>query len=350
MKYWLLIGFLVPVIAFSQGNQVQYTNLALEGGGVRGLAYAGALSVLEEKGVLSHVQRVAGSSAGAIAGLMVCLGYDSHEIDSVLQNLKIQEFNDGKDIFGKIRRIRREYGVYKGDKIEAWLGQLIEKKTGNPDLTFLGLHELCQKDPRFKDLYCTGTNISQQELEVFSWVNWPEMKLRTAVHISSCIPFYFKPVPIDELGNEVPLSDSLDKYNLYVDGGMLCNYPINMFDSCTDGGSPLTSDHVIYNPHTLGLKLERDQQIKELEENKTDIAAYHIANMKQYTAAVMNLVMENINRRTPDLSNEKGRTIYISYGDISSRVRKISAAERKMLFDNGVSATEKFLDKPTARL
>jgi NTE family protein len=313
MKWFLVLWLIQPVVSFSQQNAPQYTNLALEGGGVRGLAYAGALSVLEQKGILDHVQRVAGSSAGAIAGLMVVLGYNSQEIDSVLQTLKIQEFNDGKDIFGKIRRIKREYGVYKGDKIEAWLGTLIAKKTGNSDLTFLGLHQLHLKDPRFRDLYCTGTNISEQQLEVFSWEKWPQMKLKTAVHISSCIPFYFKPVPIDSLGNEVALSDSLDQYDLYVDGGMLCNYPVNMFDSCTDGGSPLTSDHVIFNPHTLGLKLERDQQIQDLEENKTAIAGYHITSMKQYTSAVLNLVMENINRRSPDLGNEKGRTIYIIF-------------------------------------
>ncbi|HSQ44417.1 MAG TPA: hypothetical protein VLM16_05445, partial [Ginsengibacter sp.] len=82
----------------------------------------------------------------------------------------------------------------------------------------------------------------------------------------------------------------------------------------------------------------------------TAIAPYDIKNMKQYTRAVMNLVMENINRKTPDLGNEKGRTIYISYGDISARVRKISPAQKKMLHDKGVIAATKFFDEPTARL
>ena len=162
------------------------------------------------------------------------------------------------------------------------------------------------------------------------------MKLKTAVHISGCIPFYFKPVPIDSAGNEVSLKDTLSKFDLYVDGGMLCNYPVNMFDSCTDGGNPLTSDHVIYNYKTLGLKLERAAQIKEFNEQKTGIAPYDIRSMKQYSSAVMNLMMEKLNRKTTDLSNEKGRTIYISYGEISGRVRKISSEEKKVLHDNGV--------------
>lgn len=348
MKLFFVL-FLLPALAFSQNNY-PYKNLVLEGGGVRGLAYAGALDVLEHKGVLDHIDKVAGSSAGAIAGLMISLGYTSKEIDSVLQTLKIQEFNDGKDIFGKIKRIKKEFGLYKGDKIEKWLADLIYCKTGDSNTTFLQLHQLHEKNKEFKDFYCTGTNVSQQQLEILSWEKWPEMKLRTAVHISSCIPFYFKPVPIDSMGNEASLKDTLCNYNLYVDGGTLCNYPVSMFDSVTGGGNPLISDNVIYNPATLGLKLERDEQIKELEGGNTAIAPYNIKTMKDYSRAMANLIMENINRKTPGLQNEKGRTIYISYGDISGRVRKISKEQKKTLHDNGAAAVTKFFNQLTARL
>jgi NTE family protein len=316
----------------------------LEGGGVRGLAYAGALEVLEQKGILSNIENVAGSSAGAIAGLMISLGYNSHEIDSILLTLKIQEFNDGKYIFGKIKRIRKEYGIYKGDRFENWLADLIFSKTGDANTTFLQLHQFHEKNNTYKDFYCTGTNVSQQRLEIFSWQKWPQMKLRTAVHISSCIPFYFKPVPIDSLGNEVSLKDPLENYDLYVDGGTLCNYPINIFDSCTDCGNPLTCENIVYNTETLGLKLERDEQIEQLNKGNNTIAPYNIKNMKGYTSAVMNLIVESINRKTPDLSNERGRTIYISYGDISARIKKISVEMKTKLRNNGVDAANKFFN------
>lgn len=347
MKCSLLVFLCFPVLVFSQ-NDYSYKNLVMEGGGVRGLAYSGALSVLEQKGILQNVDNVAGSSAGAIAGLVVSLGYSSTEIDSVLQNLKIGEFNDGKFFFGKIRRIKKEYGMYKGDAFEAWLTHLIVFKTGNADLTFNDLHKLHLSDNKFKDFYCTGTNVTEQRLEIFSWKTWPDMKLKTAVHISSSIPFYFTPVSIDSFGNEVPMNDSLAGYSLYVDGGMLCNYPINIFDSCKTGSNPLTSENVIYNPQTLGLKLERGEQIKEFEKGKTEIAPYHIKSMKQYSSALMNLLMESINRKSPDLSNEKGRTIYISYGDISGRPRTISEKERKILYDNGKEAANDFFNNFTS--
>ncbi len=319
----------------------------MEGGGVRGLAYSGALEVLEQRNILKNIDKVAGSSAGAIAGLMVSLGYNSKEIDSILQTLKIQEFNDGKYIFGKIRRVKKEFGIYKGEKFENWLGQLIEQKTGNANTTFQELHQLHVSNKNFKDFYCTGTNISLQRLEVLSENTFPCMELKTAVHISSCIPFYFKPVAIDSIGNEVNLKDTSVKYNFYVDGGMLCNYPINMFDSSLDGGNPLTSEKVIYNSQTLGLKLEREEQIEEFEENKTDVAPYKIKSMKQYASAVMNLMMEGLNRKSVSLANEKGRTIFISYGNISGKPRKISLEEKKILHDYGVAAANKFFSETT---
>lgn len=340
MKSSLLLVLLFPVLSFSQNYP--YKNLVMEGGGVRGLAYPGALEVLEQKEILQNIENVAGSSVGAITGLVVSLGYDSQQIDSILQSLRIGEFNDGKFFFGRIRRIKKEYGMYKGGAIEEWLVRLIDQKTGNANLTFNELHQLHLKDKSFKDFYCTGTNISEQRLEVFSWKTRPDMKLSTAVHISSCIPFYFIPVAIDSAGNEINIDDTSTKYDLYVDGGMLCNYPINMFDSCLKGSNPLTSENVIYNKNTLGLKLERGDQIKEFDSGKTRIAPYQIKNMKQYSSAVMNLMMESINRKTPDLANEKGRTIYISYGNISGKPRSMSEKEIKELYRNGEEAVLNF--------
>lgn len=346
MKKLLLLLLLIPSFLFSQPVR-DYKNLVMEGGGVRGLAYPGTLQVLEEQGILDSIRNVAGSSAGAIAGIMVALNYSSHEIDSVLHSIRIQEFNDGRFFIGKIKRVTKEYGIHKGVKLSDWIGNLIKYKTGHEDITFKGLHELHLKNPGFKNFYCTGTNISKQELEIFSWENWPDMKLKTAVHISSCIPFYFVPIAIDEKGNEVSLEqDSID-YDLYVDGGMLCNYPISIFDSCRSGGNPLVCNDIVFNQQTLGLKLERGEQIDIYEQNKTQLAPFKIENMKDYSAAVMNLLVETINRRSPELNNEKGRTIYISYGDISGKPRKMSLKEKEKLYNNGVSAANKFFNLNT---
>ena len=344
-----LILILIPFVSLCQDNY-NYKNLVFEGGGIRGLAYAGAVKVLEEKNVIQNIEKVAGTSSGAITALMIGLDYSSHEIDSILYSLKIQQFNDGKNIFGKVRRLKKEYGIFKGDRFENWLSKLIENKTGNPNLTFFQLHQLHLSNKKFKDVFCVGSNISKQKLQIFSWQHTPDMQIKTAIHISMCIPIFFKPVAIDSNWNAVSIKNTKSTYDLYVDGGMLCNFPINMFDTCVKEDNPLLCEDVKYNHQTLGLKLESAEQIEQFKKNNTAIAPYKITSVNEYVMALINLTTETLNRKTPGLKNETGRTIYINYNDIFGKPRKVSAETKKILFDNGVSATETFLQNPNPSL
>ena len=69
-------------------------NLVFEGGGIKGLAYAGALEALAGRGHLQTVEQVAGTSAGAITALLVALGYDLEAINKEL-NRDFKGFTDG---------------------------------------------------------------------------------------------------------------------------------------------------------------------------------------------------------------------------------------------------------------
>ncbi|RYF84561.1 MAG: patatin, partial [Chitinophagaceae bacterium] len=104
-------------------------------------------------------------------------------------------------------------------------------KTGNPLLSFAQLHQLHLQKPQFKDFYCTGTNLSRQRLQVFSYEHSPHMPLAQAVRISCSIPLYFEPVALDDQFRRIKKNDTLSFVNYYVDGGMLSNYPISIFDS-----------------------------------------------------------------------------------------------------------------------
>lgn len=342
MRFLLSFILFSHLTGFSQSNY-HYQNLALEGAGIRGLAYSGALKVLEERGIIKNIERVAGTSSGAAIGMMICVGYTSHEIDSVFQSLEIEHFNDGKNIFGIIRRVKKEYGIFRGDKYEKWLSCLIKYKMGSANITFSELHELRKNNPALKDLYCTGTNITQQRLQIFSWQQTPNMLLKCAVHISGCIPVYFKPVAIDSLWNKVPVKKNKGKFDIYVDGGMINNFPINMFDTCLNGGNPFDCDNVKYNMQTLGLKLERPEQIERFNNGITAIAPYKVSSLNDYEVALINLLQEILARKTINLVNVTGRTIFISHGDVFGKIRKVSLAEKKQLFDYGVTAAEHFL-------
>ena len=58
-----------------------YKNLVFKGGGVRGIAYLGALKYFYENGLMRSVERVAGTSAGAITATVLALNFP--DFDSI---------------------------------------------------------------------------------------------------------------------------------------------------------------------------------------------------------------------------------------------------------------------------
>lgn len=339
----IIIAVLFPFLCFAQ-QKYTYKNLVLEGGGVRGLAYAGAFRVLEQKNILQQIDKVAGTSAGAIAGAMISIGYSAKEIDSIMRSLPVEEFNDGRGgILGKYRRVRNKFGLYKGEKFELWMQQLIQYKTGDASLSFAQLHQLHLQNTSYKDFYCTATNLSKQQLDIFSYDRTPDMPIALAVRISGGIPLYFEPIILDNQYQKIEKADSTSFRNYYVDGGMIANYPICIFDSCENNANPLQADKVWFNPQTLGIKLERPAQIDSLKNNSNSIPPFTIRSFNDYIRAFNNLVIETLNVKYPARENEKNRTIYISYGTVSARIHKMKNAEKEMLFNNGMQAAADFL-------
>jgi NTE family protein len=260
--------------------------------------------------------------------------------------LPLQKFNDGNGgLVGKYARFKKNYGLYKGEVFERWLREMVAHKTGNPLLTFEQLHELHVKNNIYKDLYCTGTNLSKQQLEIFSFDNTPSMPIALAARISAGIPLYFEPIALDNTLRKIKNHDTASFINYYVDGGMLCNYPISMFDTCEYNRNPLLCDKVAFNPQTIGIKLESPQQIDSLKNNSTRIPAYNINRSSEYLFAFSNLLMEQLSRKYPGLENERGRTIYVSQGKVFSRIKKTSQQDKQLLYENGVKAANAFFEK-----
>jgi len=168
-----------------------FRNLVFEGGGVKGIAYVGALQVLEEKGILPTITRVGGTSAGAINAVLVGLNFTPQETLRILNKLDFNKFMD--DDLGALRDTRRllnEFGWHKGDFFREWISDLIKKKTGNPDATFADVQ--AQKDPKgFRDMFFMGTNLSTHFAEVFSFERTPRICVADAVRISMSIPLFF---------------------------------------------------------------------------------------------------------------------------------------------------------------
>ena len=328
MKYAavLLLTLLVRVNAWANPDSLRPKNLVFEGGGVRGIAYAGALRVLEERGSLSAVERVGGTSVGAVTALLVALGYRADEMTAILTDLKIGQFNDGRWFFvGGLHRLLRRYGWYRGERFERWVETLIQRKTGTTTLTFRQLHE--RRGEGFRDLFVTGTDLTEQKTVVFSYQHTPDVPIRTAIRISMSVPLYFGAVFTDDQYHIVRKPRKGQSYHVLVDGGLTANYPIHLFDV---DGKP--------NPETLGLKLERPEQIRQFQDNR-EAAPYPIRNVNEYVSAFYNFVIENLN---PASDTDSSRTIYISMEGIRPRVRRMPPDETKRLYQSGERAARLF--------
>src|SRR5215218_1445757 len=95
MKKPLLAFIISLLLQPAIAQPAVYKNLVLEGGGVRGFAFAGAFQVLDSLGILQNIERVGGTSAGAILGTLLAVGYTPKEMMEVASHIPLKEFNDG---------------------------------------------------------------------------------------------------------------------------------------------------------------------------------------------------------------------------------------------------------------
>ena len=94
---------------------------------------------------------------------------------------------------------------YIADRLES-------TKTNNEDITF---KELYEKFP--KKLIILGSNLTKNCVEYFSVDHTPDMPVYLAIRISTSFPLVFEKVMYND--------------NIYIDGGLLMNYPIEYFEN-----------------------------------------------------------------------------------------------------------------------
>jgi NTE family protein len=316
-----LLSILLSLSLFINAQQVpQIKNLVFEAAGIRGIAYCGAIQEMESKNLMANVERVAGTSSGSITALAISLGYTGKEIENLISSTNFKKFNDGSFFFlGGIHRTKKYFGYYKGKKIGKWLEKIVEQKTGDPDITFEGLHA-----KGYKDLYVAGTCLNKQKAIIFSRESYPNMKVKDAVRISIGIPLYFEAIFMDSTGKIYDHPKDKGGLDIMVDGGFLENFPIHVFDK---------KDPDIF---TIGFRIDSDPQI-ESDRNSRILAEIPISHLNEYFLAFYNIVMEGLNRQR--LTNaDWQRTISISDGKTKPRLRKLSRGELTILIENGKKA------------
>ncbi|MDP4912649.1 MAG: patatin-like phospholipase family protein [Pseudomonadales bacterium] len=316
-----------------------FRNLVFEGGGVKGIAYLGALDVLGSKGILEAIERIGGTSAGAINAVLLGLGFTLKETRDILWALDFNAFmDDSWGIVHDTERLLHEFGWYKGDFFRAWIGKLIRSKTGNSESTFADLEAL-KASRGFKSLYFMGTNLSTGYSEVFSAAHTPRACIADAVRISMSIPLFFA-------------ARRSARGDVYVDGGMLDNYPVKLFDrqkylatnNFTEPGyyqqinsrfkhAERPISQYVYNKETLGFRLDSKAEIAVFRDH-AEPPRRPVNNFFDYTWALIHTVLEA--QQGAHLHNDDwARTVYIDSLGVGTTDFDLADARKKALIQSG---------------
>lgn len=187
-----------------------------EGGGVRGIALAGAAAAALEHGLA--FDRLAGTSAGALVAALVAAGYGPGELGDQVCQIDWPGLLDpvpGRRLpfVGPHLALLLHNGLYRGDALEATWARLLARK---------GVRT-------FDDLPAGKLRVVATDLSHQVGVLLPDalrglghdpgqFPVARAARISAAVPFIFQPV---ELADRVT-----GERVLLADGAMATNYPI----------------------------------------------------------------------------------------------------------------------------
>ena len=317
----------------AQDQYEHYVDLVCEGGGVKGIGLAGAYATLEEHGY--KPQNVAGTSAGAITAALIAGGYSSAELKEIIFGLDFRQFEDKnwKDripLAGIPLSILTEEGIYKGDHFLDWMRELLAAKNIH---TFADLRTEWT-DPKYRSrLQVIASDISARQLLVLPrdaevlGIEPDELEVALAVRMSMSIPIFFKPVRIENA--------STNHEHLIVDGGILSNFPVWLFD-CEDEEMP--------DWPTFGLLLVEPDPKTPITERipAPEHAPRGVRGLVALLSSMVHTMLEAHDRLYVEKA-QYARTVPIPTLGVRTTEFDLPRDRAQALYDSGRGAAEKFL-------
>jgi len=186
-------------------------HLVLSGGGYKGLYSLGALYQLSQKKFYSmkNIKSIFATSIGSVLGVILILTLDWHIVlDYIIRRPWHKTFEIPSDMLFKIIG---QKGILNIDIFISILEKLFHAK--ELDIKTITLREFYT----FSNIefHLFSLQLNKFQVESFSYLTHPDLKLIEAIYMSCSIPFIFQP---------------LFYQNSYrIDGGILCNFP---FQQC----------------------------------------------------------------------------------------------------------------------
>jgi NTE family protein len=338
-------------VAMDERNRA---DAVFEGGGVKGIAFAGAIAAAERDAGVHEWVNVAGTSAGSIVAALLVAGYDAGGLQKLLAEAKYARFADtgpgGVWMSGLFNAVLRLRGAAPGHYFVEWMSEQLAasplaRELGKTELTFADLRrrDLPPRDevPEISDkkyeqakyrLHVIGSDITTGRMIIlpddlpdytdeqgkpFDKDSFPVVQ---AVRMSMSYPFLFTPVVLHREGEPVYV----------VDGGLLSNFPIWLFDSP--------------NPKrpTWGFRLHGGSDVQEgLPYRKIPRPLWAVPLLKaMFSAATEAWDREQMEQVV------SARTVSIPTHQISTTDFGLTRAEADSLYAWGVNAAHDFFTSP----
>ncbi|MGG7619923.1 patatin-like phospholipase family protein [Robertmurraya sp. GLU-23] len=290
-----------------------YIDGVFSGGGIKGIALVGAYEAIENRGF--RFKRVAGTSAGSIIASLIAAGYTSKEVYELINELDLKTFLDTRPSYLPFRVAKWillywRLGIYKGQKLEEWLAEKLAQK---------GVRTFADLEPQA--LRVVASDLSNGRLIIlpddlpYYGINPNSFSVAKAIRMSCSLPYFFEPVKIkhDHTTSTV------------VDGGVLSNFPMWLFDS----------ENVKKVRPVLGIKLSHSIQDRPIKQITNAIKLYE---------ALFETMKDAHDSRYISRKHEKN-IIFIPTEGVLTTEFELTEEKKQILFDLGKERASQFFSK-----
>ncbi len=314
LLYYFLIEPLKDVtMSLSLGVAAMNIDGVFSGGGMKGFALIGAYEEIERRGL--QFVRVAGTSAGSIIAAFIAAGYTSNEIYQAINDLDLGKMLDNRKTFipfplAKWLLVYWKLGLYKGNEFEKWMKQKLEAKGVRTfaDLTPQSLRVIAS------DLSNGQMVVIPDDLQKYG-ISPSTFPVAKAIRMSCSIPYFFEPVKLR----------SHDGPSVVVDGGVLSNFPMWLFDK----------ENVKKVRPVLGIKLSP---------NEYEHVKHNVKNAVQLFGALFETMKDAHDSRYISKKHAKN-IIFIPAEGVGLIDFQLTEEKKSRLYSIGREYAKQFLDK-----
>ena len=280
-------------------------HLVISGGGPTLVQALGAIQHVEQQKFIdiSNIETIYGTSAGAILGTLICLKFDWETINDYIIKRPWHE------VFPvNIQKIFDAYtkkGIFDIKTVEKIFKPLFSAKDLALDINLQDFYNYSKIE-----LHFFAFDINEFKIEDVSYKTHPNISVITALQMTCSLPVLVAPVCIDN--------------KCYIDGGIVCNYPLN---KCLE----------LYNQdEILGIKNQYDKN----DSNRVDSNS----TMLDFLMSFVFKMIQNMDTgdKQTVIKNEiicKADFLSIDY----LKTALYSMDVRKELFDSGIGFAKEFL-------